>query len=45
LFVRLENVPSAAVRKAIVKTRTAFDADPQPLWSSTLRRNPIWRSG
>jgi len=29
LFVRLENVPSAAVRKAIVKTRMAFDADPQ----------------
>lgn len=28
LFVRLENVPSAAVRKAIVKTRMAFDADP-----------------
>lgn len=29
LFVRLENVPSAAVRKAIVKTRMAFDASPQ----------------
>ncbi len=29
LFVRRENVPSAAVRKAIVKTRMAFDADPQ----------------
>ncbi len=29
LFVRLENVPSTAVRKAIVKTRMAFDADPQ----------------
>lgn len=28
LFVRLENVPSTAVRKAIVKTRMAFDADP-----------------
>lgn len=28
LFVRLENVPNAAVRKAIVKTRMAFDADP-----------------
>ena len=28
LFVRLENVPNTAVRKAIVKTRMAFDADP-----------------
>ena len=29
LFVRLENVPNAQVRKAIVRTRMAFDADPQ----------------
>jgi len=28
LFVRLENLPDAATRKAIVKTRMAFDADP-----------------
>lgn len=28
LFVRLQNVPSAAIRKAIVKTRMAYDADP-----------------
>lgn len=29
LFVRLGNVPDVATRKAIVKTRMAFDADPQ----------------
>lgn len=28
LFVRLDNVPDVAQRKAIVKTRMAFDADP-----------------
>lgn len=34
LFVRLENVPSTAMRKAIVKTRMAFDADPRSFFAA-----------
>lgn len=33
LFVRLQNVPSAAVRKAIVKTRMAYDGDPAAFYA------------